>query len=207
MKNQSWYFLKKIGTQLRYSLKFWLGLIVIVFGTLAFAEHAFSDPPAGEPQPVRSVGKIVYQTIQLFILESGAEEFNSWKLEIARYATLLLFVTTIVGLLTRIFQESFDSFRLQLLSGHTIVCGLGKIGQQIVDDAIEESRAGRKWYHFTEWTLPGVVVIELNASSTRVRRLRSRGGLVVIGDATNEELIESIGILKANRIFLSLIHI
>ena len=203
MKNQSWYFLKKIGTQLRYSLKFWLGLIVIVFGTLAFAEHAFSDPPAGEPQPVRSVGKIVYQTIQLFILESGAEEFNSWKLEIARYATLLLFVTTIVGLLTRIFQESFDSFRLQLLSGHTIVCGLGKIGQQIVDDAIEESRAGRKWYHFTEWTLPGVVVIELNASSTRVRRLRSRGGLVVIGDATNEELIESIGILKANRIFVA----
>ena len=53
-----------------------------------------------------------------------------------------------------------------------------------------------------EWTLPKVVVIESNASKTRVARLRAHGGLVVIGDATDQQLLSTVGVLKARRIVL-----
>lgn len=193
----------RLASQLRYSLKFWLGVVVVVFGLLAFAEYNFSFAQETDADPrIPSLGFIVYKTFQLFILESGAEGFNSWKLEVARYATLFLFLTAVIEILVRVFQEPFDAFRLQLMSGHTVICGLGKVGQQLFDDAIEEVKAGRKWYHFTEWTLPGVVVIEKDGSKNRIRRLRSRGGIVVVGDATNEKLLDSVGVLRASRIFV-----
>lgn len=193
----------RVLSPLRYSLKFWLGVSVVVFGFWAFAEYNFSTGHQANADPgIPSIGFVIYKTFQMFILESGAEGFNSWKLELARYATLLLFLTAVTEILIRVFQEPFDAFRLQLMSGHTVVCGLGKVGQQLFDDAIEQVKAGRKWYHFTEWTLPGVVVIEKDGSKNRIRRLRSRGGIVVVGDATNEKLLESVGVLCASRIFV-----
>ena len=187
-----------VGT-LKYSAKFWLAIAVVVCGAWAFAEQYFSR--TGDTVGYHSPDEIAYKTMQLFILQTGIEpEFNSWPLRFARAFAVLWFISTGFSVFTRVFRESFDSFRLKFLRGHTVVCGLGVMGLQIVEDALEQHQEERKWYHLSEWTWPRVVVIEPDSSKAAIGQIKRRGAIVVTGDATDETLLESLGALRAKRL-------
>ncbi len=83
-------------------------------------------------------------------------------------------------------QEYLDQRRRQRmveqLSGHTIICGYGRIGRHVADELHAQG-------------LP-FVVLDLDAA--RVERVRHRGYLALVGNAANEEYLQSAGIARAS---------
>ncbi len=83
-------------------------------------------------------------------------------------------------------QEYLDQRRRQRmveqLSGHTIICGYGRIGRHVADELHAQG-------------LP-FVILDLDAA--RVERVRHRGYLALQGNAANEEYLQSAGIARAS---------
>jgi voltage-gated potassium channel len=82
-------------------------------------------------------------------------------------------------------QEYLDQRRrlrmVEQLSGHTIICGYGRIGRHVADELHAQG-------------LPFVV---LDLDPVRVERVRHRGYLALQGNAANEENLHSVGISRA----------
>lgn len=83
-------------------------------------------------------------------------------------------------------QEYLDQRRRQRmveqLSGHTIICGYGRIGRHVADELHAQG-------------LPFVI---LDLDAVRVERVRHRGYLALEGNAANEEHLQSAGIARAS---------
>jgi voltage-gated potassium channel Kch len=71
--------------------------------------------------------------------------------------------------------------QLEKMTGHVIVCGYGRIGQMLAD----ELRAG------------GAAFVILELDEARFQEAITRGYIAVRGDATNEGVLESVGVLRA----------
>ena len=80
--------------------------------------------------------------------------------------------------------------KVEKLKNHTIVCGLGRNGRQVVSKL--------KAY--------GVQVVVLELNEERANRYREElvGVLVLIGDATNDEILEKANIEHANSLVAAL---
>lgn len=73
------------------------------------------------------------------------------------------------------------------ISGHVIIAGFGPVGRALAD-------------RFQVLGIP-YVVVELN--TTTVERQAARGRLVIYGDITNHEVLESAGVHRADAVILS----
>ncbi len=104
--------------------------------------------------------------------------------------TDMLFITgSLVQLIAASqFQQFFGIRRMQKdiskMSGHVIVCGYGRIGQMLA----HELSAGRSQF----------VIVE--RSEERVNVARASGYLGLHGDATNEDVLKTAGVLKARAV-------
>ena len=94
-------------------------------------------------------------------------------------STLVQFITL------RQFEQLLGSKRMSQqvdrLSGHVIVCGLGRIGSMLAADL----EAGRR----------GFVVVDRD--ETRIAEAKGRGWLTVMGDATEEAALLAAGVARA----------
>lgn len=77
---------------------------------------------------------------------------------------------------------------IEKLSGHTIICGFGRIGQTLAEDLL------RRDVEF--------VVVDL--SPDIVREANDHGCLAVIGDATDEDTLKQAGIERAKTLVVAL---
>jgi voltage-gated potassium channel len=74
--------------------------------------------------------------------------------------------------------------RIQLLSGHTLLCGYGRVGQQL---AKELMAYGQKF-----------VIIDSKAEA--LREAEEAGCPVLVGDCSDEEVLETAGIYRAKTV-------
>jgi voltage-gated potassium channel len=100
--------------------------------------------------------------------------------------TLLYVFTTLIdfligGYLAEIIGERSMKRRISELDGHFLVCGFGRVGEQV---AVEFSKAGEPF-----------LVVDANPSS--IARAKEHGYLFVEGDAANDEVLRNAGILRA----------
>lgn len=152
-----------------------LSLVVIVLGCVGFAAQ---KPPGEAP----SLWDLIYQSLQLFVLESTVTPPTPWPLVAARYAAPLLAAYTAIKALTVLFADQVQALRLRFCRGHVVVCGLGRRGLRLAN-AFQE--AGER-----------VVVIEADAHNARVGAL-PEGVLRVAGDARRGEVLARAGAGRA----------
>lgn len=143
----------------------------LVAGLAAFATGA-GYVGLSEVFPDRSRLDILYMTLQLFTLESGAVPGPvPGPLQWARFLAPAVAAYTAIQALLVLFAEQIERLKMRWLRNHVVVCGLGRKGLTLASSL---RRSGER-----------VVVIEMNAESDRIRPCRAEGALVLIGDARN----------------------
>ncbi|MFC1736306.1 NAD-binding protein [Candidatus Hydrogenedentota bacterium] len=119
---------------------------------------------------------ICYLSLQLFTLESGGiSGIPSWELQVARYLAPLVPAWTIVKAFAVLFHEQLLSLRMRFLSGHVVICGLGRKGLQLA----KEFRADGH----------NVVVIDQDEDNARFKTCRDLGVLALVGNAADKEVL------------------
>lgn len=155
-----------------------IALIALILGYIGFRKHfeAISKP--------RSFWDLVYLTLQLFTLESGALAVPlNWELEIARFLAPAVAAYTALKALAIIFRVQLQMLRVRFNKDHIVVCGLGKKGLLL---AQRFRQHGNK-----------VVVIEQDEGNDMLEQCREYGATVLVGSATDRELLRKAGVLKA----------
>lgn len=118
-----------------------------------------------------------YRTVQILILNSGTEEPDNFPLAVARVLAATTFLVLTAAVATRVFHESTQLPVRMTRSGHTVICGLGQIGAQLLEELHRTKSAHR------------VVVIECDDKNTWLDHARRIGTDIVIGDATHGEAL------------------
>jgi hypothetical protein len=130
-----------------------------------------------------------YQTLQMFFMNSpNVPEPMPWLVEIARWLAATSTLATLFRLGGSLFQEERSSLRLRRMKDHTVLAGLGHRAMQIVEylrDSGEE-----------------VVVVDKAPPQDLARECRRTGAHVLVGDATDEDVLCAAGIERAHRVFV-----
>lgn len=154
------------------------------------------SPPkdAPKPPPSQDWSIPVFKTVQLFLLNSGAEDDSdhpsNWLLMIARLSAASLFLVVSGTVILRVLDEVRRLPSLLTRRDHVVICGLGQIGLQLLDDLDEQDRA------------KDVIVIENNPTNPWLDYARNMGATIVIGDSTKANTLAEARAAKAAEVFI-----
>jgi voltage-gated potassium channel Kch len=152
-----------------------IGALWIVAYVLGYIGSVKQFAATGEE---RSFLDPFYRPLQLFLMDDSMVVLGpvvSWELEVARFlAPVVAAYTALVALLT-LFRDQIKIFRLRFVRGHTVICGLGQKGLQLVKDFNNHGDQ--------------VVVIEVDEDNDEISSCRELGIPVLIGDAKDEVLL------------------
>lgn len=155
-----------------------LWAISLALGFIGFRKHTLATGSD------RTDLDTLYLALQLFILESGsAPGPKSWELEIARLLAPLTAGYTAIQALVDLFIEQFQFLRLRFIDQHVIICGLGRRGTLLAQAFCERGYR--------------VVVVEQDGNNAAIKTCRQQGAVVLVGDATNVDVLEEAGISRA----------
>lgn len=150
----------------------------ITLGYVGFGEY-FSRH--GE---TRTSWDILYRTLQLFVLNSGAlPESVSWPLEVGRFLAPIMTVYTTAQALEFVLRDQLQRFRLRLMRNHVVICGLGRKGL-LLAEAFRQSGES-------------VLVIEKNKDNERIERCREIGAVTMVGDTARPEILRKARVGRA----------
>lgn len=180
-----------------------LATVTAVFGLLGFGiQHhnsvnsAVAEPTTNGVLPLQVDWTIpVYKTVQLFLLNSGAEDDAShrsnWLLMIARLSAAGLFLVISSAVILRIVDQIRVLPRQLTRKNHIVICGFGRIGHQLLQDLQQQDRDG------------DVVVVDRSEVAIQsVGQLRSRT-TCVIGDAARADVLQEARAEHAREIFIA----
>jgi hypothetical protein len=157
-----------------------LWLVLLALGIGGFLQQAH------EAGLHRSLLDTIYLSLQLATLNYGAgTSALNWRLQVARFVTPVMAAGTVLQTASLVFAEQFRQFRLRVVSGHTVVCGLGEVGTRL---ALAFADAGHT-----------VVAIE-PAGVQGVAAMRRADITVVAGDATDLGVLRTARVGKAARV-------
>ncbi|MDX1966647.1 MAG: NAD(P)-binding protein [Planctomycetaceae bacterium] len=185
------------------SPKLFMAFLTLVFGVLGFLWMYLADWIAQGGWP-ESPDRVLYRTLQLFTLESGdvdSPHHDNLFLILARMSAGTFFVLTVWSAIERLLSDTLSSLRLRFAHGHDVVCGLGRVGDQITDDILKDLPPVT-WWLPTTWQRPRLVVIEQHPDERRFAELRKLGVIAIAGDATDEKLLERLNVTSARRLFV-----
>lgn len=166
------------------SRHFWLlvaivGVVSFILGILGFRELVVA---AQEQQT--SWRDATYQASQLIVLEANlAGENIPWQLQFARFALPIIGGVFGLGVLLTVFAEQKTFLWIWLFRHPLVIAGLGEPGFLL---ARSQREFGER-----------VVVIERDPANERIREARKLGILVLIGDATDAEVLRRAGLNRA----------
>lgn len=173
--------LRKFWSDYRWILLGIAWLAGIGLGYLGFSIYAL------ENNANWAAGDILYRTLQLVTMNSGAVEGKvNWMLEAARFLLPLLTAYTVLQALMHLFREQTQKLRLRRLREHVVICGLGRKGSRLAHELL---RLGRR-----------VVIIEKDPQSETVEIFQRLGAIVLAGDATHKEVLTNARILQARNL-------
>lgn len=147
---------------------------VVAVGVWGFARYNRSAPMPED----------LYRTLQLFVLESGnLEGALPWQLEAARLLAPALAASSAALAVVLASRSRIDRQRARRRVGHVVVCGLGDRGTAA---ALTLHGAGHD-----------VVGVDLDEDGPGCARCRATGIPVVVGDASDPEVLRSAGVAQA----------
>ena len=163
-------------------------LIAVLFVTaLVLGWIGFDRSLAALGQPASFLDKL-YLSLQLFVLQSGAVPPPvPWQLEVARFLAPATTAYATVSAVVVILDEQVSTIRARLSSNHVVVCGLGRLGALIAKGLLG---AGYD-----------VVAIEANPQAGSIGACRDAGIVVLVGQATNPDLLRKAGVERARYLF------
>jgi len=109
-------------------------------------------------------------------------------LGVVGYGVTSLFTLVFEGEMREAWRKKRMETKIRELKDHYIVCGAGAVGQTVIKS-------------FREHAAPFVVIEE---NEKRVEDLQASGVLAITGDATNEDILQQAGILRARGIVCTL---
>lgn len=160
---------------------FWIaaaGIVLFVMGVVGFGRYA-----SIHNQPSTLLDEL-YLALQLLAMNSGAVPPPlPWELEVARFGIPLLTALAAIKAVLDLFQEQVRRFRLRTLQDHIVICGLSRKGFLLAERLNADGRL--------------VVIIEKNEENDRLATCRMLGMYVLVGDATDPELLRKAGVARA----------
>jgi voltage-gated potassium channel Kch len=188
---------------------FGLAVITLVTGAAGFFRQTAESTPTpaalkpAEPReplieesapPEKDWSIPFFRTMQIFLLNAGSEDdaehpSNAW-LVAARLSAALLFLSVSFAVIGRVLNEARAFLRLLFLKRHVVICGLGQIGLQLLDDLYQQRRTKK------------LIIVELDPEHPWLDHARTLGALVILGDATKTHVLEEARVLHAAEVFL-----
>jgi len=173
--------IRQLWSEIRWILLGAIWLAGLILGVAGFSQYARLNALDW------STGDILYQTLQLIPINSGAVGGKvNWMLEIARFLVPALTVYTALQALMHLFNEQMQWLRLWMLRDHVIICGLGRKGGHLAGELLG---LGQR-----------VVVIEKEPEHTRAAELQRQGVLLLTGDATDSDILASARLHRAHHL-------
>ena len=155
-----------------------MGIISVVLGCVGFAKYFQAQ------HEHRSFLDVLYLTLQLVPINSGAVlPPIPPELEIARFLIPALTAYTIMQALAVLFSRQIQSLYLHLQRQHVVICGLGRKGYLLTQRFLENGLT--------------VVVVEKDERNHFIEPCCDLGALVLLGDATDHELLRHAGVARA----------
>jgi hypothetical protein len=128
---------------------------------------------------------LFYQSVQLFVLQLQVLPGRTpWTLDVARWSASAVSFYAVLRAGSVLFAGELDRLRLRRVSGHVVVCGLGRKGLQLTQDFL--ARGDR------------VVVIEKDEENDHLFAARQAGALMVLNAATNEAILRQARVAHAS---------
>ena len=132
----------------------------------------------------------LYLTLQLFTLESGDHFYANGPqsvtvtviFNLARFMAIAALIITIVLAIISVLRYKYFLSRVRFMKGHTILCGLGEIG-----NAMAESFQRKK----------KLVIIENDTSNDNLAGLKKDGAKIIEANALDFTVLGKIGIDSA----------
>lgn len=117
----------------RWLLWRWLFVAALGVGTAALGFNGFAEHYAEQGES-KSIADLVYVTVQLFTMESGAVDGAApAQLELARFLSPLVSAWAVVNAVVGLFTTQLQRAWIRLYGQHVVVCGLGRKGGRLVE--------------------------------------------------------------------------
>lgn len=136
-----------------------------------------------------SYAQSIYSALQLFTLDdgsSGNKPASGTLFEIARFGAAAVSLSAILAIVATLAADARSVVRARLARGHIVVCGLDVHGRRIVSNLIDRRQK--------------VVGIEANPEALGIREARERGAAVLVGDATDPQVLNMARIGRAKKV-------
>ena len=160
------------------------GIAVIVLGTIGYLDHNDGLP---KPDPDFGVLDALYRAVALFGLAGSVDPPVPLELNIARILGPLVFGYAALQALLTLFRQEARLLMIRFTArDHNVVVGLGEKGFRVASLVHEEGRH--------------VIVVERDPTNPRIPGMRERGVTVLIGDATDDEMLKRARVQRAARL-------
>jgi voltage-gated potassium channel len=181
-------------TNVRLRLLLALSAVVLVFavGTLGYrliCSPSWADAVYMTAITLSTVG---YREPEWITAGGRAWSVLVMTLGVGSLALTLSFLTVMLtgGELRRVLGRRVLTRQINQLSGHTIVCGYGRVGQMLVSQLAEHK----------------VSPVVIDKDPAKTARLDQAGNLYILGDATDEDVLMQAGLMHARALISVLAH-
>jgi hypothetical protein len=169
----------------------WVIAGVLVAGVAAGAIGAAkSDGGLHQDHGQGAVGRIVdllYRGVRQITGEAEPAPADRLMTRLSRVAGLAAILLLAFEVIVKLFQEPVQRWRLSRQRGHMVVCGLGRVGQELCRAGCQ---AGMR-----------VTAIELDPNSPGIAAAVEAGALVWVGDATRTGDLRLVRAARAKHVF------
>jgi hypothetical protein len=163
------------------------GIAALVLGIIGYVQYQQTAN-----QEV-SYGNALYHTAQLFMLHTPHFERRvPLTLEVARWLAPMTLLFGLFEFARGILRQETSYHTLSRLEGHTIICGLGQKGCELVRRFCREQKTAGK---------QAVVAIDEAPRAEVVAECEQLGAIVLAGDATRPETLVEARVGRAARLF------
>lgn len=136
-------------------------------------------------EPRFGASDLLYQSVQLFVLQLQVLPGKTpWTLDVTRWSAAAVSFYAVLRAGSVLFAGELDRWRLRRLTGHVVVCGLGRKGLQLALDFL--ARGDR------------VVIIEKDEENDHLLAAREAGALVVLNAAADEAILRQARVAQAS---------
>jgi voltage-gated potassium channel len=168
---------------------FWIALMLVALlstGTLGYIFIEGWRPLDALYMTVITVATIGYG--ELKPLSDAGREFTMAIIVMGvgffAYSINVLTEAAVEGRIKDIFNQRRMQKAISKLENHFIICGCGRIGRTILEMLLRE----------------GIPAVVIESNATVISELEEAGYLVIVGDATSEEVLQHAGISRARGI-------